>query len=51
MFAFLSYDDYHGRNCVTLILYMCVYILTLYLYQLGICKWMMSETQMVDNKL
>lgn len=39
-----------GRNCVTLILYMCVYILILYLYQLGIYKWM-SKTQMVDNKL
>lgn len=39
-----------GRNCVTLILYMCVYILILYLYQLGIYK-RMSKTQMVDNKL
>ena len=40
-----------GRDCETLILYMCVYILILYLYQLGIYKWMMSKTQMVDNKL
>lgn len=29
---------------------MCVYILILYLYQLGIYK-RMSKTQMVDNKL